>query len=813
MERARVNGTELEYEIAGEGEPVLLIHGSHIGGSFIPLMTQPALTGEYRLIRYHRRGFLGSMPASGPMSIKDQAEDSRALLEYLGARPAHVVAHSYGGPIGLQLARDFPEYVRSLALLEPAVLSVPRAHAVHDLVDLATSHYRQGNWEAAEDFFLGSPRERSDISRNVPGGLEQALADMDTFFDVEAPAHEEWRFGAAEASKIEHPTLYVLGGESSPFYVEILDALREWMPQTEAVILPEASHLLHIQDPEGAAVLLRNFFARHPLPAARRSAEAEKAQRLRPSGFYNAASDLLDGNLERGLSDEAAIRTHGGAWSYADVASGANRVGNALRGLGVEMENRVLVALPDSPEFATTFFGAIKAGAVPVPASTALRPAEYAYLLADSRAKVAVVSEPIAAALREARRGVRSLRHIVVVGQPGAGELGFEEIVRGSENELAPANTTRDDACFWLYTSGRAGRPKCVPHLQHDMRFCADTYARHVLAITEDDVTFSVSKLYWAYGLGGGLYFPFSAGATTVLLAEPPQPRVVLNAMQEFEPTIFFGVPTSYAGLLAASPSTWKRADLSPVRMCVSSGEALSGSLLERWKEKTSLEIVEGIGSTESCHIFISNRPGDVRPGCTGRVVEGWEAMVVDDDEGSEVPHGEPGMLMVKGDSTCPFYWHDHELSKETIRGEWLRTGDTFVRDEEGYFYYRGRSDEMLKVGGMWVSPLEIESVLEEHERVLESAVVGIEDADGLTRPEAFVVLKEGGGEQQLEGVLRQFVRQRLGGNKTPRAFYFVRTLPRTDHRGRLLVSETHQRGADGDAAGEHLRSARFGGV
>jgi benzoate-CoA ligase family protein len=729
MERARVNGTELEYEIRGEGEPVLLIHGSHIGGSFVPLMAQPSLTDEYKLIRYHRRGFLGSSPAEGPMSIKEQADDARALLEHLGLRPAHVVAHSYGGPIALQLALDAPEYVHSLALLEPAVLSVPRGKMVHDLVAVATRHYEQGEWDVAEDFFLGSPKERVDISRNVPGGLEQALADMDTYFAVEVPAHVEWQFDAAEGWKIKQPALYMLGGESSSLYVEVHDTIRQWMPQMETVVLPGATHLLHIQEPGGAAVLLRNFFARHPITPHTAGLGGPAAHKAQPADRYNATSDLLDGNLERGLAEKVAIRTYSGAWTYADVASAANRVGNALRGLGVEMENRVLVALPDSPEFAATFFGAIKIGAVPIPVNTSLQPLNYAYMLDDSRAKVAVVSESVAEAFHTARRRTSYVRHLVVLGNTRRDELSFEQITHDADEDLSPADTTRDDVCFWLYTSGTTGRPKGVVHLQHYMRFCADTYARHVLRIDESDTTFSVSRLYFAYGLGGGLYFPYSAGATTVLLAEPPQPRVVLNAMQEFRPTIFFGVPTSYAGLLAAGPSTWKRADFGSVRVCVSAGEALSGSLLKRWKENTGLEILDGIGSTESCHIFISNRMGDVRPNCTGRVVEGWEARVVDDD-GREVPAGESGMLMVKGDSNCPYYWNDHDLTKETIRGEWLRTGDTFVEDESGYFYYQGRVDEMLKVGGMWVSPLEVEAVLNEHERVVESAVVGVRDSD-----------------------------------------------------------------------------------
>jgi benzoate-CoA ligase family protein len=773
MERARVNGAELEYELKGSGEPVLLIHGSHIAGSFIPLVAQPSMSDGYMLIRYHRRGFYDSAPASGQFSIADQAVDAKALLEHLGMRAAHVVGHSYGGAIALQLALDAPECVHSLALLEPAVLSVPRGKVVFELVAVARRLYEQGYWEAAEDFFLGTPKERADIARSIPGGLEQALRDMDTYFAVEVPAHEEWQFHADEGTQIKCPTLYMLGGESSPVYVEIHDHIRQWMPQTETVVLAEASHLLHIQEPAGAAALLRNFFARYPLTSGPAS-DRERNRKGRHSGRYNAAVDLLDGNLEHGRAEKVAIRTYASSHTYGEVARGANRIGNALRGLGVEMENRVLLALPDVPEFAMAFFGAIKIGAIPVPVNTNLQPLDYADLLEDSRAKAAVVDPSLVPAFRRARRGTAHLRHLVVAGEAERDELSLRELTEAAEDDLSPASTMSDDLCFWLYTSGTSGRPKGVTHMQHDMRFCADTYARHVLRLEEADVTFSVSKLYWAYGLGNGLYFPFSVGATSLLLPEPPQPRAVLEIVKELKPTLFFGVPTSYASLLAAR---WKENYFSSVRACVSAGEALSGSLLERWEERTGLPILDGIGSTETCHICISNRMDDVRRDCTGTVVEGFEAKVVGDD-GQVAPDGEPGMLMVKGESTSPFYWHDELLTRESMHGAWLRTGDTFIRDESGHFYFQGRSDEMLKVGGMWVSPLEVEAVLSDHEAVAECAVIGVQDEDGLTRPEAWVVLKEKGGEQQLEPVLRQHMRQRVGGNKTPRAFHFVAELP-----------------------------------
>lgn len=804
MERARVNGVELEYELKGTGEPVLLIHGSHLAGSFVPLLAQPSMRDGYMLIRYHRRGFYDSAPATGPVSFSDQAADADALLKHLGVQSAHVVGHSYGGAIALQLALDAPERVHSLCLLEPAVLSVPRGKVVFELVAVAKRLYDQGNWEAAEDFFLGTPKERADIARNIPGGLDQALRDMDTYFTVEVPAHEEWQFHSAEGTQIKCPTLYMLGGETARVYVEVNDYIKQWMPQTETVVLPGASHLLHIQEPAGAALLLRNFFGRHPI-TRHVVPHRDESRAVRRTSHYNATVDLLEGNLERGLSEKEAIRTYSGSHTYGDVARGANRIGNAIRELGVEMENRVLLALADTPEFAKVFFGAIKIGAIPVPVNTNLQPLEYAELLEDSRAKIAVVDPSLALAFSRARRVTTHLRHLVVAGESGRDELSLGELIQAADDDLSPASTMTDDQCFWLYTSGTSGRPKGVTHTQHDMRFCADTYAKHVLRIEESDVTFSVSKLHWAYGLGNGLYFPFSVGATSALLAEPPQPRAVLEAVNELKPTIFFGVPSSFASLLAAR---WKEEYFSSVRVCVSAGEALSGSLLARWEEKTGLPMLDGIGSTEACHIFISNRIEDVRPDCTGTVVEGFEARVVD-DEGQIVPDGQAGMLMIKGESTSTFYWHDELLTKESMHGAWLRTGDTFIRDESMHFYFKGRSDEMLKVGGMWVSPLEVEAVLSDHHAVAECAVIGVQDEDGLTRPEAWVVLKESGGEQRLEPLLRQHVRQRVGGNKTPRAFHFVSALP--DH---LSASGGKGEGRQpalrrGDSSGEQASSSR----
>lgn len=776
MERAAVNGVELEYELKGSGEPVLLIHGSHIARSYLPLLAQPALTEKYTLIRYHRRGFLGSSPARGPVSIKDQAADARALLEYLHMSPAHIVGHSYGGSIALQLAVDAPRHVHSVILLEAALTSVPHWKAVREINAATTQRYRQGDWEAAVDAFLGGPaEERAIMIRNVPGSLEQAIRDLDTYFNIEVPAHNEWHFTEAEGTHITQPVLFVQASDAQVFYTQCRDQIQQWMPQTEVVVLQGATHMLHIQQPRGAAALLVEFLKRHPIAQSALPQPGRRWQTV----HYNATTDLLDGNLERGSSHKVAIRTHAGEWTYAEMATAANRSGNALRELGLEMENRVLMAVQDSPEFAATFFGAIKLGAVPVPVSTNLSSDDYAYLLNDSRAKIAVVSESVADAFRKIRHQSSYLQHLVITGETAPGEQGFEEITRDAAEELTPADTTKDDACFWLYSSGITGQPKGVVHLQHAMRSSFDAYARHVLDMHDSDITFSASKLYFAYGLGNGLYYPFAAGATSVLTNEPILPRLIFETVRRFRPTILFAFPTSFANLLAAHTSSWKSADFSSIRVCVSAGEPLPGSVLKRWKDKTGIEILDGIGSTESCHIYISNRMHDIRPDCSGTVVEGYEARIVGED-GRYVPTGQPGMLMIKGDSIGAFYWRQHQLTKETMHGEWLKTGDIYVKDVSDHYYYQGRTDGMLKVGGVWVSPHEVEEALREDESVVECAVVGVPDSDALIKPEAFVVLANKGSEDEVENRLRQHVRQCLGGNKTPRTFHFVESLPRT---------------------------------
>jgi len=496
---------------------------------------------------------------------------------------------------------------------------------------------------------------------------------------------------------------------------------------------------------------------------------------------FNAAYDLLDSALERGWGERIALRaTDGANVSYAQVAQSANRVGNALRELGVEIENRVLMSVVDGPEFVSTFLGAIKLGAVPIPVNTNLLADDYAYFLNDSRAKVAIVSAPQAEAIGNVRSQLRWLRHLVVVGEPGAGQLGFAEITEAASPELTPAYTGPDDVCFWLYSSGTTGVPKGIVHLQHDMRTCVELYAKPILGIQADDIVFSVAKLYFAYGLGNSLYFPLSVGASAVLLAGPPAPATVLDVVRRFRPTIYCAVPTSYANTLGVGAGPWTAADFMSVRTCVSAGEPLAGSILQRWKERSGTDILDGIGSTECCHIFISNRTDDIRPDCSGRIVPGYEARVVD-DQGGEVPDGEVGNLMVKGESAFAYFWNQHQRTKQTLIGEWIQTGDKYLRDADGYFYYQGRSDDMLKVGGIWVSPAEVEACINQHPSVLECAVVGLKDSNALIKTCAYVVLQPTvQGEHALEDSLRAHVRERLAHFKCPREFRFVGALPKT---------------------------------
>jgi benzoate-CoA ligase len=494
---------------------------------------------------------------------------------------------------------------------------------------------------------------------------------------------------------------------------------------------------------------------------------------------FNAAAEFVDRHIAAGRADRIALRCEGRTFTYGQVAEMVNRVGNALRALGVEMENRVLLLLYDSPEFAASFFGAMKIGAVPVPVNTMMRAQDYAYFLNDSRAKVLITHRPLWDEVATVRDRLPYLKHVVIVGEPALEQQAYDQWIAATSPELEPAPTSKDDAAFWLYSSGSTGFPKGAVHLHHDMVYCADLYARPILDIGPDDITFSAAKLFFAYGLGNNLYFPFRVGASAVLYPGRPLPETMFETITQNKPTIFFGVPTLYAAMLATRDAETKY-DLASLRLCVSAGEALPPELFKRWKERFGTEILDGIGTTEILHIFISNQAGRVKPGSSGEVVPGYEAKIVD-DEGRPAKPGDIGNLLVKGESTCAYYWNQHEKTKQTIKGEWIVTGDKYYQDEDGYYWYGGRSDDMLKVGGIWVSPIEVENTLIQHPAVLESAVVGQEDDDRLIKPKAFVVLNEGyTASSALVDELKGFVKDKLAPYKYPRWIAFVPELPKT---------------------------------
>ncbi len=494
---------------------------------------------------------------------------------------------------------------------------------------------------------------------------------------------------------------------------------------------------------------------------------------------FNAAAFFLDRHLREGRGGRIAFRYAGRSVTYQEVGLRANRLGNALRSRGVEIEHRVLLVLPDCPEFAETFWGAMKIGAVPVPVGDALHSSDYAFLLNDSRARAVIASDAVAPEILAAREGCPWLSTVIVVGLARRGALAYERLIERASPELEPADTSRDDVALWGYTSGSTGQPKAAVHLHHDLVHAALLVGQGIFGIRPDDLIFSVSKLHFAFGLGNALYFPASVGAASLLVPERPQPSRVFELIHAERPTLLFTVPTMYAHLLQVEGAE-RRFDLSSLRHCVSSGEALPAALYHAWKSRFGHELLDVVGSTEALHDFIANRPGRARPGSSGEIIPGWEARLVD-DEGRPVAPGTVGHLLVKGDATAPFYWNRHERTKATMLGEWLRTGDMFYQDGEGYFYFCGRSDDMLKVGGMWVAPAEVEACLMEHPAVLEAAVVGSEDADGLTKPRAFCVLKAGAvpGEA-LAAELCLAVKQRLPGYKTPRWVEFVADLPKT---------------------------------
>ena len=489
---------------------------------------------------------------------------------------------------------------------------------------------------------------------------------------------------------------------------------------------------------------------------------------------FNAASYFVDRHIEDGRADEVAIECGEVHVTYRQLFERVNQVGNGLRTLGVRIEERVFLLLLDSPEFAVSFFGAIKIGAVPVPANTLLKSPDYEYLLNNSRARVAIVSDSLVAAIEAIpRRQLRYLETVIVVGgEPRTGTLPFEKLARES-SVLQAESTGKDDAAFWLYSSGSTGQPKACVHLQHDMVVSSERYAKNILNITAKDRCFSVAKLFFAYGLGNALYFPLAVGATSILLPGPPKPQSVFEVISRHRPTLFFSIPSNYVQLLAHAARDGKEFDLSCVRHAISAGEALPATVFHRFKERFGVEILDAIGSTEALHVIISNVPSAARPGSSGKIIPGFEARIVDENN-RPVLQGEIGNLLVKADSTCAYYWNQHQRTKDTIEGHWIRTGDKYYQDEDGYFWYAGRADDMLKVSGVWVSPIEIERTLIEHPAVQEAAVVFRKDEDELPKPVACIVTRDGKAGTPIALIERE---QNPGADRVTRKIVVIVTI------------------------------------
>ncbi|HEX6738631.1 MAG TPA: benzoate-CoA ligase family protein [Vicinamibacteria bacterium] len=496
---------------------------------------------------------------------------------------------------------------------------------------------------------------------------------------------------------------------------------------------------------------------------------------------FNMAWYFLDRNVEEGRGDKRCLYYREEAYTYREVQAQANRFGNALRRLGVDVEDRVLLVLPDRPEFAFAWFGAAKVGAVIAMVNPLLPADDYVHYFQYSRARVAVVDESALDRIGPLRASFPHLRHLVVVGEPGP-HASFAELCRESADRLQNADTHRDDPAIWLFTSGSTGKPKAAVHLQQDLPWNTERYARQVMGIREDDLTVSVPKLFFGYATGTNLLFPFAVGAAAALFSERSEPATLFDVIERYRPTILTSVPTMINGMLNHPGGTGR--DLSSLRLCLSAGEALPPELYRRWMEAFGVEILDGIGSAEMFHIYISNYPGEVVPGSLGRLVPGYDARVAGPD-GGEVASGEAGTLWVKGESAAILYWQAHQKSKEVLRGDWVVTGDQVRRDQRGHFWYEGRTDDMLKVGGIFVSPYEVENCLLQHPAVAECAVIGYKDEDGLIKPKAIVVCREAQGGVALARELQEFVKGRLAPFKYPRLVDFVPTLPKND-RGKI---------------------------
>jgi benzoate-CoA ligase len=490
---------------------------------------------------------------------------------------------------------------------------------------------------------------------------------------------------------------------------------------------------------------------------------------------FNAASDLLDPNLAAGRGDKIAVIDHRGATSFAQLADQVARMAGVFASLGIERDRRVLLCLVDTVDFPTVFLGAIRAGVVPVPLNTLLVADDYRWILEDSGAAAVFVSSVVAHSWAAIAPDFPQVRFVSSHDGP------WEQLDCLLEEAVPDpaADTHRDDIAFWLYTSGSTGRPKGAMHTHASMRLTANLFGAGVVGYRKDDVVLSVAKQFFAYGLGNALTFPYAAGATVVLHHERATPRSITALICQHGVTILNGIPTFFAGWFASGEAP-ERSDAPALRIATSAGECLPAHLGNEFRDRYGGDIIDGLGSTEMLHVFLSQRPGSVRYGCTGKPVPGYEVRIVRDDGGEAGP-GEPGELQVRGPTAAAGYWRNRSKTCATFQGEWTRTGDRYTRDAEGWYTYGGRGDDMLKVGGIYVSPIEVEEALVRHEAVLEAAVVGAPDDDGLIKPRAYVVLRPGeAASPDLEVALKAYVKAVLAPYKYPRWIVFVDDLPRT---------------------------------
>ena len=494
--------------------------------------------------------------------------------------------------------------------------------------------------------------------------------------------------------------------------------------------------------------------------------------------YYNAVNILEHNLAER--AGKTALFSRERTLTFQQIASEANQVGNALRAMDVRMGEYVGLLSLDVPEWVTVFFGTLKVGAIHVGMNTLLTAPEYEFMLRDSRMRVLVVHQALLPVVQPILADQPFLEHVIVIGEAPEGMTAYTDWIADQPTTLEAAPTHREDIATLNYSSGTTGEPKGIPHAHKDLVLTAQLWGKNVLGLTENDRTFAGAKLFFTFGTGGNLLFPYHVGASNVLFSGSPRVATnILEMVDEFKPTILYNSPTGYAMAMAVENFTQKY-DLSSLRLCVSAGEALPEPIWHEWKQKTGLDIIDGIGSTEAYHIFISNRPGDIRPGASGKPVPGYKVRLVDEDF-NDVPQGEIGNLLVNGETVALSYLHQYEKSRKTFLGEWLFTGDKYYQDEDGYYHHAGRSDDMLKVGGIWVSPMEVEATLMRHPAVLQCAVVGKTDASNLVKPKAFVILNEGyTASDELASELIEFCRENMAGYKRPRWVEFVDSLPQT---------------------------------